>query len=51
LFDGQGNPIGADIWDNGAITFGVGVPVPEPSSLTLFGIGAVGLLARRRRVA
>jgi hypothetical protein len=25
-------------------------PVPEPTALALFGLGAVGLLARRRRM-
>ena len=40
---------GAD--DATATTFTVGLaPVPEPASVAVFGVGAIGLLARRRRI-
>jgi hypothetical protein len=44
----DGGPLGATIYD---VTFNslVVQPVPEPSTLALAGLGALGLLAIRRR--
>lgn len=46
-FNGTTNVTGAG-FDDISVT---NAPVPEPTSLALFGIGAMGLLARRRRTA
>ncbi len=35
--------------NNGSFQFGFAAPVPEPSSTALLGLGALGLLARRKR--
>ena len=40
------NTGGTDTFDNAAITF---TPAPEPTSMAALGIGAIGLLRRRRR--
>jgi len=44
------NDLGGGSFDGGSFTFAATAPVPEPATLGLFSIAAIGLL-RRRRVA
>ena len=46
---GNGTYIGTFSIDNGGNVSFVGINIPEPTSAALFGLGALGLVARRRR--